>query len=394
MSYSRYRGGDLTTPTAPTPLTESSISFGPIGDDGEPSHIYYNMTLRNQDTGGTRVKRPATFQDYRISPIVNNPSKYYLSVIRWYAPTSTIPIQVVPIAPFPNTNPNLTTYSVTLSYNGADYVQNVIWEPVDLSATVPNPLSASSPLQDVSTSYYYLYSYYHLLNLINKSLAAALAALVAANAPLVGLVAAPLLNYNPASSLFSISAQKTYYDLNTDTPISIYINNNLQSLLLCFDYRYFGNGAVNGKAWEFNMIVDGVNDVDNPLIVLQQEVSSLAAWSSLASLVFISNSIPVIAESMPPSVAFGADTVSGATAPSTASILTDFLASGADTRVSLQYAANGVYRMLDLQSDRPMMSADVSIMWQDIYGNMYPLLLDSNTAATIKILFRKKSLGI
>lgn len=394
MSYTfpRYRGGDLTADGRIG--GESTVSYAQTKDDGEPSHIYYNITIRNQDTLGLGAKRPATFTDYRISPIVKNPSNYYFSLVRFYAPTSTIPIMIVPIAPFPNTNPNLTTYSVTLSYLGVDYVQPVMWEPMDLAAPVPANLSASNPLQNVSGTYYYLYSYMNLVNRINDAFAAALVAMVAGTgAPLSGLIAAPLLNYNPATSLFNISAQKAYYDLDAGTPVSVCVNNNLQSLLLNFDYRFFGNNAPNGKAWNFNMVLDGVQDVDNPLIILQQEVNSLDAWSSLSSLVFVSNTIPVAAEGIPPAVPFGGDTISGATPVSTTAILTDFLASGANTRVSLSYSSI-VYRMLDMVSDRPLMTTDVSIMWQDIYGNMYPLLLDSNTAATIKILFRKKSLGI
>ena len=394
MSYTfpRYRGGDLTADRQIG--GESTASYAQqTKDDGEPSHIYYNITIRHQDTLGLGKKIPATFTDYRISPIVKNPSNYYFSLVRFYCPTQTIPIMVVPIMPFGsgNTNPNLTTFSVTLSYLGADFTAPIIWETMDKTAIIPGNLSASNPLQNVSGSYYYLYSYMNLVNLINDAFAAALAALVAANAPLSGLIAAPLLNYNPATSLFSISAQKDYYNLDAGTPISIYINNNLQNLLLNFDYRYLGSSTQ--KAWNFNMVLDGVQDVDNPLIVLQQEVNSLDAWSSLSSLVFVSNTIPVAAEGIPPAVPFGGDTISGATPVSTTAILTDFLASGANTRVSLSYSSI-VYRMLDMVSDRPLMTTDVSIMWQDIYGNMYPLLLDSNTAATIKILFRKKSLGI
>ena len=62
-------------------------------------------------------------------------------------------------------------------------------------------------------------------------------------------------------------------------------------------------------------------------------------------------------------------------------------------RPSVDYSPT-IYRMVDLIGHSPITYIDIQLYWNDIYSNFYPMTLGSNQSCNIKILFRKKILGI
>ena len=64
-------------------------------------YVYLNINITND----TDAPINATYQKFWSEAIIDNPSDYYLSIIRTTIPTSLIPIFLFPVAP---------TYSVTL----------------------------------------------------------------------------------------------------------------------------------------------------------------------------------------------------------------------------------------------------------------------------------------
>lgn len=89
---------------------------------------YFNATI-GQSTNNNIYnpqKEPtiAYFSDNRSIPILENPSEYYGSIIRFSIPLDSVPIKIIPIRPYyqnppvvENTDPNKTIYSVTIGYN-------------------------------------------------------------------------------------------------------------------------------------------------------------------------------------------------------------------------------------------------------------------------------------
>ena len=78
-------------------------------------------------------------------------------------------------------------------------------------------------------------------------------------------------------------------------------------------------------------------------------------------------------------------------------IITDFkvaLVSGKEYLPSVDYVASGLYRLVDLSGHQSQNTMQLSVYWSDIYNNLHPLNLCSGGSASIKMMFRKKSLGI
>ena len=61
----------------------------------EPSHIYYDLNIVNNDTTGTKAPVKINFNEIRNSPIILNPEDYFVSVVRFKLETSyTLPAYV------------------------------------------------------------------------------------------------------------------------------------------------------------------------------------------------------------------------------------------------------------------------------------------------------------
>jgi hypothetical protein len=74
-------------------------------------------------------------------------------------------------------------------------------------------------------------------------------------------------------------------------------------------------------------------------------------------------------------------------------IITDLevpLTRGDETKPTVNYSPQAEYRLIDLQSNSPINSIEISIFWKDAYGGIHQFLLEPGCSASLKILFRKK----
>jgi hypothetical protein len=55
------------------------------------------------------------------------------------------------------------------------------------------------------------------------------------------------------------------------------------------------------------------------------------------------------------------------------------------------YEPTAEYRLLDLQSNAPLTSIQISVVWKDIFGQVHDFYLQNGCGATLKVMFRKKS---
>lgn len=145
-------------------FTNSSISLF------EPYHIYYDLNITNNDTSNNNTTPFLEFNETRSNPILDNPSNYFVSVIRFSLETPSLPV-FIPALKLPSVNINETNYTITMgAYEGAtwrEFQVPLIWIPEDLDATVP-----TLPITDFDSPYYYCYSYTHFIyNIVNKALA-------------------------------------------------------------------------------------------------------------------------------------------------------------------------------------------------------------------------------
>lgn len=125
---------------------------------------------------------------------------------------------------------------------------------------------------------------------------------------------------------------------------------------------------------------------------MQQEFDTLYLWNAFRSLVIISNTLPIKIEYLPSSTSA---TTSASGTQHFRPILSDFEVSDEPTtgliRNYQHYEAQGEWKMIDLQSDNPLTKVDIQIFWQDNQQRLFPLEILPSDLATIKIVFRKKT---
>lgn len=129
------------------------------------THTYYNISLYNP----TKFPKAASFYETRNEPIINNPSEYYMSVVRVDCPTVEIPLFIYPgdwkssggLQVPTNTTKSTTSYQVTMSYGVTDSKQEVKY-----ISSQPN----FAPSGSIDESYYYIYSYQQWLDMINAAI--------------------------------------------------------------------------------------------------------------------------------------------------------------------------------------------------------------------------------
>jgi hypothetical protein len=362
----------------------SSIEY--IGTD----HVYYNVVIVNNINNETFAPIPATFVENRTNAVIDKPSDYYLSVIRFYCPGNDIPTTVLPIKSFPNTDPNITELAVVLSYNGinSDPI-NVIYFSQTQRYAVPPPLSITNPNASV-IPYYYIYNYQHVLDMANIALASALTNLQAK--PGTGAIAAatpPFFTYDAVTELLTLNATAAFYDTSAlALPIKIFGNTPFISFFDAFPFLDVNTFlfAPSLDTYQF-LIKDTGNNTTAGVIHYLQEYVIVGLWNVFKTLVFTTGTIPIEAELIP-SLDGSGNTIGRR-------ILTDFdpLVNSEPGQASsiLQYYPQGPYRLINLVSNTPLIKFDINIYWQDKKQNLYPLNILYNDSVSIKFLFVKKN---
>jgi hypothetical protein len=192
---------------------------------------------------------------------------------------------------------------------------------------------------------------------------------------------APFVTFDPETELFILNAEQLYNEDVAGVPtIELWFNFALGSLFVAFQQFYdnidqyksgrlivknnYNNQAtINGKAY----------------FSTKAEYSTLYLWNSLKSIVFQTNSIPVVPENN-----------SGQT-NQTQQILTDFQPLAAvNNRTAFQFYPQGALRWYDLNSNYPLKNIDMRVYWTDNYDKLYPIYIFQNEALTIKLQFRRK----
>lgn len=187
-----------------------AYSYKSIIDGGADSDmIYYNALITSSGQRDSSTLTPAVkFNESRDAPIVRNASQYYFSIIRFAmnGPNKNLPlflplIQLNSLAYPVQIDPTLTIYNLTIPYQREWYYTNilgaleqqiitltpqsqtVVYRPETQNITVaPQPFAPATGIerQDISTRYYWVYTYKHWCTLVNETLRNAMATTFAA----------------------------------------------------------------------------------------------------------------------------------------------------------------------------------------------------------------------
>lgn len=369
--------------------------------------IYYDVVITNVETV---TKPPPTlyFNETRNSPFLQNPQDYYISIIRFTLDTPTLPIFIPEIQPNQG-NLNLTIYSVSLNWTdpltSINYVQieYVIYSPQNNSAVVPlAPNQNSSGLQNNSSGYYNIFTFQYWIYLINNTFTTCFNNLVA-QLPLgtsLPTTNAPILTFDTNSQIAILNCDVLGYNYTSADYIEIYMNPALFQLFSSFPFTI---NTFNSVANNLNVLIQtntfgGANEIPFPpinptytAIQVIQEYSTIALWSPITSVVFCSQTLPIVPTQISaPSVFIDGVTYTNGNNAVVSQIITDFVSDNGFYKPNIVYNPSAQYRLIDLQGNRPLANLDIEVFWKDRIGALQPFLLGSGCSATIKILFTRK----
>jgi len=336
------------------------------------------------------------YSETLTQPLLDNPKDYYMTLVRWQLSPSLIPLFVCPIQNGPGqTNPQLTPFAVTLSYNGNDYEQYVIYQPSNDRSPTRAPSSNPPNYFQVQDPYYYIYSVNQFINMVNVALDSAFTSLKAAN-PDILQTEAPYFSYDGNSELISLTCQYSYISSN-DTPLLVYLNTALHKYFDAFEY-IFSPINNNNKDYQFvirdnknNWYTDPAETITSPPAYLRtaQEYVSISNWLDLQGIIITTSQIPIKAEFTPSP----ADNNANKGNMNSRRIITDFqpsFSSLVDARSIMQFAQTGPYRLIEMTSDTELANFDFQVYWIDRYLSYYPLTIPPGYSASFKFMFVRK----
>jgi hypothetical protein len=385
-----------------------------IGGTFDSDHIYYNITILNSDNGNTRPPE-VIFNEIRNSPYLSNPQDYYMSVVRFSLETPTLPV-FIPQAQLGQTDPDKLIYSVTLSYQDAgssvNYVQQTFltWVPQNAYEPIPKP---PIEFQDLTSNYYYCYSYQWFIDIVNRAFVTcfnALNAQVIAAGRTLPSANPPIMEWDIPAFRGILNCDASGYDLNTDIPLSpvkpikVFFNVPLYNLFSSFEAIHNGYDNITfGRAYQIRVRnVNGLNFLLLPAgwtaLQIYQEYATTPLWNPVQSLVFTTSLLPVVPELTSVPKVFGTDSkfFNVGNNSNITSVLTDFevgLTTGAEYKPNVQYTPSAEYRLVDLFGNNPLSALEIRVYWKDSWGNLVPFTLNSGCTATVKLMFRKKNFG-
>lgn len=244
-------------------------------------HFYYNMIINNLTDSSVF----AIYRDVRGQTIVQNPSDYTVSVIRFAINSGLLPI--FNFTPIPgnfssgNTNLNKGSYSITLSYNGVDYQENVIFalnkfvvNNTIADYNIPPNIQNWNTINEQNFEYYQVFDYENFLDMINSAIQNAYMRIPLDAPPKVAGAPAPFLQLNRETQIINIIAHRSFDPAFVGgQSIQLYMNTDL--------YVFFNNfsaiqiNGTNGK----DFFIRIKNYGDN-LITEQPQITYFQPWYS------------------------------------------------------------------------------------------------------------------
>ena len=389
------------------------------------SHIYYNITLTNNDTTDTGNFPNVTFTETRNTPFLNCPEDYNMSVIRFALDTPTLPIMVCqPIVG--STDPLNLIYGVKVGYRvpgGAvaveyNHSENLRFTPpTDLEVPPPVPITQ----QDIQNPFYNMYSYNAFILMLNTAVLNAYTAVVeqynkAYPATPITDTVGPYFSWDTGGNLAILTMPQDLVisggPLATTQNDGLYIsfNASLYNLFSSFNAYRERDLVTGGIFYELEMdtgpsavlsskvvTVGGVTTTVYDYQVIQ-EYTTCPLWSPISSIVFTTSMLPINPELQAAPIVFNDNQVfsSVGTNANLTTVLTDFivpLTTGTEYKPSLNYTPAGEYRLVSLFGRSPASSIQVNVFYKNRFGTLVPLTLGFGCSASIKIMFRRKDYG-
>lgn len=348
-----------------------------------PDIIYYNADLTNhQDNKYIKASYNVTRSDI----ILENPSLYYCSVVRFEVDGASIPLSIFPS--LDNEEPNNAYYQVFIvnSDTALGYSEYVKYDSFrtnnEQNSFIPNSI----------------WSIQSFLNMVNKAISVAFESMITAGTVPAGYLTgqAPYLYYDINTTRINLISPLRW----ADQKVLIYFNINLYEEFGDFFsvfvpslnlYNIFiQNYGYNQANFIYDKNAFTAQSAGVASLITPSEYSTLYNMSVLRKILLISNSIPAVSEftsttSIQPSL----------TSQNTSQkILSDFIIpqdSAGSYRSLILYVPTSEYRIFDLIGNSKLNTIDLAFFWQDNTLVSRPMYLSPGATMNIKLMFRKKS---
>lgn len=384
-----------------------SLTFNASADK-----IYYDVVVSNL-ASITEPPPILYFNETRNLPFITDPESYYLSIVRFTLDTPSLPVILPEIQPN-QSDRNLTTYSITLSWTNPvapfqtfNQQQYITFVPQNQYATIPAPPSQTDTgLQNSSTGYYDVYNYQYWIYLVNQTFQTCFNNLntqVTTAGLALPTTYAPVLTWDTQNSIAVLNADVAGYNDTTSNYIQIWFNASLYQLFSSFPAILAGFSSTIGQnARIATFLFGGGNLIKFPptaapasqydAIQIIQEYSTIANWSPITSVVFTSNTLPVVPNNISAPLLFynGQRLTTGGNNSNIAQVITDFVSSSGVYKPNLEYSPTAQYRLINLVGNTPLYNLDVEVFYKNRGGELIPFRLTSGSSATIKFLFTRK----
>jgi len=401
----------------------------------QPTQVYYDLDVVNTiqpafTTAQTSQPNRLTFTEVRSSPILDNPSDYFLSIIRFSLDTAGSMPLFIPQIQLNSVGPNAvntTVYYVSVEYkdasgNRAISKQNVLYVPQ--SNIYAPPQVPITTLNQATDPYYWCNNIQAFICMINEALKLAYLDIIA-QAP-TGLPATwvagnePYLLWNADSATAILVSQADIFGQDClslgNAEGFIYFNNPLFVLFSSFqaihNYTFdpapltINDGEANYLLKVFNkkggagnnyVVLDASAGPPYNALYMEQPYSTGATLCPIQSLVFTTTLLPVLPQLIGiPRVLSNYNSSAGQN-DNLSNEITDLvvnLVKGTEYFPNVLYLPTAEYRLIDLQSNSPLYGIQISVQWKDVYGIYHDFFLQNGCSCSLKIMFRRKDAGV
>jgi hypothetical protein len=414
----------------------------PVINDSLPDKVYYDIQIANI-TSNSNGSQLLYFNETRNTPFLQNPDLYYFSIIRLDIDTPTLPV-FIPAIDITDPSMNKTIYKynfVGCDVSGVEHISptyTVMWQPQDTSLQPP-------PTFNNDNNYFTCYTYEWFLNLINVQVAQNFKTFLSSVSPTGvkwglpnSIISPPLFAFNPENNnLFSIGFSNNWnpelYASPTNSAYTVprpnfgFVMNSsfynlfdgINALYTGFNgsvkypllpansymlLPYFHNGSNSGSNYNYikanldgsgNIIYTEASLTSNESYLMVQDWSTTPLWSPVSSIVFVSNTLPIVSNqiSKPVITANGQPFISAGNGNNDnfAQVITDFTADDGIYKPNLVITPSAQYRLISFTNcNTPLTNIDITVYWKDKLGVLHNFYLGSGCSASIKILFTKK----
>lgn len=348
---------------------------------------YYNIRIYNDPNENANNSIPAKFDETRVTPILDKPNEYELSIVRFEVPTNTIPLFIWPGDEY---------YKVTLEWRGVR--KSAFLEFAGQGFTLYG--KAIYHYQEICDSMN------DALNNVFNQMAAEFPGPLPAPDWALYASKAPEYVYNQIIKQFQFLIPYETPDYSTPpdglneeqhwssviTPadplneIKLFFNRNVEKFMSGF--QFIGSiGDANADDFFRLVIQDTFNNVLQPDITdpltkrytMNQTYDNSSIINSLSNIVFRTTRVPIVSE------------FRGTQKNETQQILTDFIPNPDVFDASaIVFNPSGTLRYYPLITNQDFRGIDLQVYWEDKEGKQFPVYILPNRSITVKIQFRKK----